>query len=333
VRSGHHLVQAPGGDHDAAAVLAQVAGQPAQALHPVQQQGGARRLGIHPRLAQQRRRVRSALVALPAGEQLGQLVDAVRVQPQHLAHLAHGRARAVADHRGGHAGAVGAVLGVDVLDDLLARVARREVQVDVGPLAALLREETLEEQLHADRIDGGDAERVADGAVGGRAAPLTQDPFFPRMARHVPHDQEVAGQLELPDHRQLVLQLGAHARRQGTSVAAARALEGQAPQQPLLGLVARRVVGEAVAQVGEAEVAALGDLAGGAQPGRAVGEARGHGFGRAQVAFAVGLEPAAGAVQHGLVTQAGEDVVQAAVSGPRVAHVAAGDDRHAQRLG
>ena len=70
------------------------------------------------------------------------------------------------------AGAVGAVLLEDVLDDLLALVAGGQVEVDVGPLAALLGEEALEEQLHADRIDGGDAERVTDGAVGGGAAAL-----------------------------------------------------------------------------------------------------------------------------------------------------------------
>jgi len=33
----------------------------------------------------------------------------------------------------------------------------------------------LEEESHADRIDGGDAERVADGAVRGRPAALTED--------------------------------------------------------------------------------------------------------------------------------------------------------------
>ena len=39
--------------------------------------------------------------------------------------------------------------------------------VDVGPFAAFFGEETLEQQFHADGIDCGNAERVADGAVGG----------------------------------------------------------------------------------------------------------------------------------------------------------------------
>jgi hypothetical protein len=42
-----------------------------------------------------------------------------------------------------------AVLLVDVLDDALAPIAARQIEVDVGPLAALLREEPLEQQVHA----------------------------------------------------------------------------------------------------------------------------------------------------------------------------------------
>ena len=67
-------------------------------------------------------------------------------------------------------------LRVDVLDHPLAAVAAGQVEVDVRPLAALLGEEALEEQLHAHGIDGGDAEAVADRAVGGGAAALDQDP-------------------------------------------------------------------------------------------------------------------------------------------------------------
>ena len=58
---------------------------------------------------------------------------------------------------------------------LLAPVAARQIEVDVRPLAALLRQEALEQQVHLDRIDRRDAEAVADGAVGGRPAPLHED--------------------------------------------------------------------------------------------------------------------------------------------------------------
>ena len=100
-----------------------------------------------------------------------------------------------------------AVALVDVLDDALAPVAARQVEVDVGPLAALLGEEALEEQLHAHGVDGGDAEAVADRAVGGGAAALHQDALAPAEVHDVPDDQEVAGELELADERQLALDL------------------------------------------------------------------------------------------------------------------------------
>ena len=84
-------------------------------------------------------------------------------------------ASAVGDDVGGHRRAVLAVALVDVLDDALALIAARQVDVDVRPFAALFGEKALEEQVHPDRIDGGDAERVADRAVGRRAAPLAED--------------------------------------------------------------------------------------------------------------------------------------------------------------
>ena len=134
-------------------------------------------------------------------------VDLLGRDPEHLADLARGAAVAVGDHVRGHRRAGGAVARVDVLDHALAPVAARQVEVDVGPLAALLGQEALEEQLHPDRVDGGDAEAVADGAVRGRAAALDQDPLAPAEVHDVPDDQEVAGELELADQRELVLDL------------------------------------------------------------------------------------------------------------------------------
>ena len=102
-----------------------------------------------------------------------------------------------------------AVALVDVLDRLLALIAARQIEIDVGPFAALFGEEALEQQLHADRIDGGDSERVTDRAVGGRATALHQNVLAAAEVDDVPDDQEVAGQIELFDERQLALDLGA----------------------------------------------------------------------------------------------------------------------------
>src|SRR5581483_2587117 len=91
-----------------------------------------------------------------------------------LGDLAHGRAAAVANHLAHHRGAVAAVAAVDLLNDLFAALVL-EVDVDVRRLFALGRHEALEQRRAARRVDRGDAEAVADGAVGGAAAALAED--------------------------------------------------------------------------------------------------------------------------------------------------------------
>ena len=73
-----------------------------------------------------------------------------RVEPDGLGHVAQRAARAVTDDRGGERGALTAILAIDVLDDLFAPLVL-EVDVDVGRLVALARDETLHEQLAARR--------------------------------------------------------------------------------------------------------------------------------------------------------------------------------------
>ena len=77
---------------------------------------------------------------------------------------------------------VAAVGAVDPLDHLLAPLVL-EIDVDVGRLVALGRDEALEQQVDARRVDRGDAQDVADGRVGGRAAPLAEDVLAAGVAR------------------------------------------------------------------------------------------------------------------------------------------------------
>ena len=133
------------------------------------------------------------------------------VDPERLPDLARRAPAAIGDDVGGHGRAVPAVLLVDVLNDPLAPIAARQIEIDIGPLAALLRQEPLEEQVHADRIDRGDAEAVAHGAVGRRAAPLHEDPVLAAEVHDVPDDEEVAGEIELLDQIELARDLRAGA--------------------------------------------------------------------------------------------------------------------------
>ena len=79
-------------------------------------------------------------------------------------------------------------------------------------------------------------------------------------------------------------------------------------EQAYLEVVARgeRELGEAVAEVAQREVAALGDGAGSVDPRRLVGKARRHLCGRLQIALAVAEQEPARCVERGLPAQAGE---------------------------
>ena len=55
-------------------------------------------------------------------------------------------------------GAIAAIALVDILDHLLAPLML-EIDIDVGRLLALLRDEALEQKIDFVRIDGGDAEQ------------------------------------------------------------------------------------------------------------------------------------------------------------------------------
>src|SRR4029077_11360037 len=102
-------------------------------------------------------------------------------------------------------------------------------ECDAGPCPALFGEKALEEKPHADGIDRGDAERVADSAVGGRAAPLAEDAALAAGADGGPDEQGEARQGEPLDHAELVLELCTDGRCDGP-VTIAGATVGERPQ-------------------------------------------------------------------------------------------------------
>ncbi len=106
----------------------------------------------------------------------------------------------------GQGGPVAAIGVVDPLDHFLPALVL-EVDVDVGRLAALLRDEALEQKFRAHRIDRGDAEHVADGGIGGAAAALAEDAAILGELDDGIHGQEVRRVFELLDQRQLVAEL------------------------------------------------------------------------------------------------------------------------------
>jgi hypothetical protein len=105
----------------------------------------------------------------------GQGVELLGREAQGLAHVAQRAARLVADDGRGQRGALAAVLAVEVLDDLLAPLVL-EVHVDVRRLVALLGDEALEQGGEPVGPDRGDAQAVADQAVGRAARPWQRMP-------------------------------------------------------------------------------------------------------------------------------------------------------------
>ena len=163
--------QRPARQHEAADMLREVAREADQLLRQLEHTGEQRVSRIEPRLADIF--VRQARIA-QAPDGGGERGDGVLGKAQRLADLAHGSAPAIADDGGGEPGAIAAIACVDILDHLLAPLVL-EIDVDVGRLLALGRDEALEQQIDLGRIDLGDAEAVADGGVGRRAAALAED--------------------------------------------------------------------------------------------------------------------------------------------------------------
>ena len=125
------------------------------------------------------------------GNELG---EAIHVAVRQI----HGAADVLDGGLGGH-GAEGDDLGDvraavflgDVFDHFAA-APHAEVDVDVGHRHALGIEKALEEQIVFERIDVGDAQRVADQAAGRRAASRAHgNALGARVADEIPDDQEV----------------------------------------------------------------------------------------------------------------------------------------------
>jgi len=262
--------------------------------------------------------------------QTAQPFERSNFESQRLADFARGGPSAVRDHVGGHRGAQFSEALVDVLDGALTLIAAGEIDIDIGPLAALLGEESLEQQFHADGIDGGDPERVTDRAIGGRTATLAEDVVLFAETHDVPNDEEIARQIELFDECQFTfhLPLGALVIR---LIAQARALVGALSQEGHLRLALRHgVAREAIAQVGEGEFEAFGNGAGVVDGLGQIGEQARHFSGRFDVALRVTFQQSAGIGEGDVIAHAGEDVKQFALLGSGVGRAVGGDERDAE---
>ena len=181
-----------------------------------------------------------------------------------------------------------------------------------------------------DGVDGGDAQRVADGRVGGAAAALAEDAVPTAEVDDLVDDEEVAGEAELLDDGELV---GDHRVGAGLplglarAVAIAGALVGEVSQPGGLGMPRRhRVRWQVRRDELEIERALLRDV-----------EARGERVGVMPVHVSHLLrradvrgrrrEPAVEIVEAGACPDGGQGVGELLVAGGGAVDVAGGDDR------
>ena len=184
-----------------------------------------------------------------------------------------------------------------------------------------------------DRIDRGDLQRVAHGGIGRRTAALAQHADLLGGAHDVPHDEEIAGQVEPRDDAQLVFELAFDFRIERQRIAFGGPAVHQRAQITLMaGFLGRnRKVRKLAAQGIEPERAALGDRERVGDRERIGREELGHLLGRFEVVFVVGPQQRTGFLQRGLIAHALQHVGEPRVAAHGVGDAVGCDVRHAQR--
>ena len=338
-------------DHHAAGVLAGIAGQVLELEREVHQvahvvfvvvaldqlAGGEvvvllRRIGTAERVVQgDAERIR---------DELGDAVDETVGQAEHAAAVAHDglrRHRAVGDDL---ADLVAAVLARDVVDHLVAAI-HAEVDVEVGHRHAFGIEEALEQQVVAQGVEVGDAQRPGHQRTrAGTAAGSDRDVVALTPVDEVGDDQEVAGEAHLHDDVEFGLQPGVVV---GASQAVGQCVRLQAAIEAAPRFLAdprfqrmpfrHREVGQVIGAERELQVAALGQFHRVFERFGNVGEQRRHLFRRFQVLLGAEFARSARIVEHAAGGDAHARLVRTEIVAFEEAHVVRGDQRQAEIVG
>ena len=252
----HQLVEPTLGQDEAADMLREMAREAAQGRRQFERQRQPGIGGIEAGLAHM---IDIDAARAHAPHRVGHHAHRVGRQAERLADLADGAAASVGDHRGGQRGARAAFLAVDPLDHLLAPLVL-EIDVDVGRLVAFVGQEALEQDFDFVGIHRGDAEAVADGGIGGRAAALAKNAHLAGLPDDLVHGQEVGRDLLAIDQLEFVPDGLGHFFRNTVGIAPGSSLPGEAGELVHGSLAAfvqdRILVGELI----EREAAALDDL-------------------------------------------------------------------------
>ncbi len=220
---------------------------------------------------------------LPAFDQRRQPVERRHIESEHLADFLCRGTPAIGTDIRGHRRAAFAVAQIHVLNCFFPLVAARKIQVNIRPFPALFRQKALEQQIHTDRIDGRNAQRIAHRAVCRRPPALHQNPAFEAVADDVPDDEKITGQLQLLDQRQLVFQLPPHALGDG-AIAVSRPLPYPLSQKGIHRFaIGHGITGKIVAQFFQCEFKTRGKLGCIRDRFETIGKKPRHAFGAAHM--------------------------------------------------
>src|SRR5258708_4480044 len=143
----------------------------------------------------------------PRASSCGQTRQGIWFEAKDLAHLACRQLGTIGNDVGRHRSPAFAIFFIDVLDHPLSLSPTGQIEAEVRPLTSSFTEETFKEQIHSDRIDCGNAKRITDSAVGGRASALNEDAVLATKRDDVPNNQEIARKFQFLDESEFALQL------------------------------------------------------------------------------------------------------------------------------
>ena len=202
-----------------------------------------------------------------------------------------------------------------------------KIDVDVRRLFALRRDEALEQKIDLGRVHIGDGEAIADGGVGGGAAPLAENAEASRVVHDVVDGEEIGRVVEFGDEDEFLLERLAHFLGDAIGETPGRALPGQLLQMRLRRLALRhRFVWIFVFQLVEREAAGVCDLDGACQRLFVAFEQARHFMRGFQMPLGIGFEAEARVRDRAFLTNASEHVLKGAAVGRVIEHAPRGDE-------
>ncbi len=203
-----------------------------------------------------------------------------------------------------------------------------EIDVDVGRLVPLRRNESLEQRVDGVGSDIGDAETITDHRIRRRPAALTQDRLRqgPGVLHDVMNGEEERRIAKLADDFQLLIENLSDVEFDAVRKTPLHAGFGKCDQPLLRGVVVSagfvRII---VLHLVEREMAALEKALRLRNGIGKIGKEPGHFLRRLQITFGIQGQQPAGLIEGYMLANAGDDILQHAAPGMMIENVIGGD--------